>query len=124
MGLNRVHLPHLLRFQFAYYYLPMILVCRLAVKGIYALSEMRKSLLDHMFFAVINEINRLDFCSFAGHDEQRFHLEALVMWAQTIRIIEFLHVYEFLFAGHDLDGHVIVASVFKHNQTSVNAGQD
>ena len=48
---------------------------------------------------------------FAGHDEQRLHLEALVVRPQPLDVVVLLHVHNFLRGRHGVDRHVVVAAI-------------
>ena len=60
----------------------------------------------------------------ARHDEQRGHLKALEFWAQTVGIVEAIHIDRLLRAGHDVHRDVVVASVLEDDKASVHVLED
>ena len=56
----------------------------------------------------------------AGHNEQWRHFKTLELRAQSILIIEALHIDVFLRTGDDIDRDVVVAPVLEHHQPPVN----
>ena len=54
------------------------------------------------------------------HDEERGHLEAFELWPQAIGVIEAVDVDGLLRAGYDVDRDIVVATVLKHHQASMD----
>ena len=58
------------------------------------------------------------------HDEERLELEAFKMRPQTVCIVMFPDVHQFLCAGHHIQRCIVITSVPQHHQPSVNSLQD
>jgi hypothetical protein len=52
---------------------------------------------------------------FAGHDQQRFHLEAGIIWAQAIGVVKLVNIDQFFCAGDNIYWHIIVATVLQYH---------
>src|SRR5271169_4771639 len=60
---------------------------------------------------------------FAGHDEQRLHLEALVMRTQTVNVVVLSDVHDLLRGSHYFDGHVVVSAILQDHQSPVDLAE-
>src|SRR5580700_2541698 len=61
---------------------------------------------------------------FARHNEERLHLEALVVRPQAIHVVLLLYADNLLRCGNGVDGHVVVAAIPEHDKASVNLAEE
>src|SRR6516165_1165860 len=59
--------------------------------------------------------------AFAGHQEERLHLKALVSGTKTVDTVMLFYVDDLLGGGHRIDGYVVVATILQNNQAAVDA---
>jgi hypothetical protein len=56
----------------------------------------------------------------ARHNEERLHMEALIVWTQAFCVVLIVHIHQFLAACHAIDWHIVITPVLQNYQPAVN----